>query len=105
MTPETIESLTLSDFEAAGWREIIGAASGKTCLNYGELFQSQFVEAEKAKNAVRARVYQLLMDVSYLRLEPHSVDQPYQARFRAGNGGSAIPEEFAPCDVALFNDL
>jgi len=105
MMAETIESLTLSDFEAAGWREIMEAASGKTCLNYGELFQPKFVEAEKIGNAVRARVYRLLMEVSYLRLEPHSVEQPYQARFRLGNGRSATPEDFAPCDVALFNDL
>jgi len=55
MTTETIEPLTLADFEAAGWREIIKGAAEKTCLHYAELFQQKFVEAEKAGNAVRAR--------------------------------------------------
>ncbi|MGO9454558.1 MAG: hypothetical protein ACLQDV_26460 [Candidatus Binataceae bacterium] len=102
---ETIQSLTLSDFEAAGWRELIEGSSGRTCLHYAGLFEQKFVEAEKAGSAVRARVYLLLMEVSFLRLNPRSVDQPYEARSRLGNGRSAIPEDFAKCDVTLFNDL
>ena len=44
------------------------------------------------------------MEVSFLQLNPRSADQPYEARSRLGNGRSAIPGDFAKCDVALFND-
>src|SRR5271166_5037336 len=105
MISESIEPLTLQDFEAAGWREIIEGGAGRTCLSYGELFQPKFVEAEKARDAVRTRVYRLLMEISYLRLDPSSADQPYQARFQFGQGRSAMPEDFARSDVALLNEL
>jgi hypothetical protein len=97
--------LTFADFEAAGWCAIVEGSSKKTCLHYAELFQQKFGEAEKAGEAVSARVYRLLMDIGYIVLDPRSVDKPYRPRFPGPNGRSAILEDFAPGEVALFNDL
>src|ERR1700730_4638675 len=97
-------ALTLADFEAAGWAAVIDGSPKRTCLHYAELFQQKFADTERAGGS-SARVYQLLMEIGSMVLDSRSVDQPYRPRFPGPNGRSAIPEDIAATDVALFKDL
>ena len=105
MSIEKSSLLTVADFEAASWREIIQNSPRKTCLHYTELFRDRLAEAEAVGDRVGAQIYRLLMDVTFMQLDARSTEHPFRARCQWQNQRSATPEDIARDDVALLKDL
>ena len=87
MADESRRTVTTADLERCAWQQVIADAAEKHCFHYSELFRKKCEEAEAAGEREAAQAFRLLLDLTFYRFVPESVNEPFQPTLvMAGDG-------------------
>lgn len=95
-------TVTVEDFRACGWIAAVEGAARDSYSSMGEALAAAARKAVEAGQLAHGKVLWLLADACSMMLEPSSSNQPFRPFAVMGDRRSAIPEDFAASDLALF---
>lgn len=90
--------LTRTDFDGAGWQEVIACCDKNECFAYCSAFASRSMKALKLDDKVGAAVFEFLKRVTLAAVNSESRDQPFYEQWllRFSDDEIAVMAELAP---------
>ena len=105
MADERRRTVTITDLERCAWQEVIANAAEKHCFHYSELFRKKCEEAEAAGDREAAQAFRLLLDLTFYRFVPESVNEPFQPTLVMDERRSATSGDLTDEELAMLREL
>lgn len=92
----SVEELTVEDFTASAWREVVDGAEERECNSYQRGFSEKAREAAEAGDAKAENLFGLLRDIASMCIRSDDPTEPLAPMWQRHDQRSAIPSDFDP---------
>ncbi len=97
--------ITLDDFKACGWRDVLEEAHQEDYLSMWQQLSSEAKEAIEEGALSVGKVLWLLSDAYSMMLKPNSLNEPFIPFIVMAGKRSVLPEDFKEDDVIFFSQI
>jgi hypothetical protein len=96
---------SLENFNRCEWQRVIAECRVRECVSYGEAFGKKALELEGANDPTGSKVFQLLRDVSFFRLDASNRLNPFKTLMSYRGRRSALPADITDDDLGALREL
>ncbi len=97
--------ITVEDFVACGWKEILSTGSCEGYLFMSREFSSAAAKAMEENRCAHGKVLWLLADACSMLLFPDSTNEPFRPMIVMKGYRSAIPDDMSDDDILFFSRI
>ncbi|GAA5262713.1 DUF4209 domain-containing protein [Methanocalculus sp. MC3] len=97
--------VTVDDFRACGWQDVLSAASQKNYSTMWTTFSDAAKRAIESGNQSHGKVLWLLADACSMMLSPSSFNEPFKPFYVINGQRSVIPDDFSKDDITFFANI